>query len=247
MNIFGIIPARYDSSRFPGKPLAQIQGKPMIQRVYEQAVKCTLLTGLVIATDDERIRECAEAFGGNVCMTSSKHRSGTERCNEAVNFFGDISGDDIILNIQGDEPFIHPEQIGQLAKLMSGKDVLIGTLMKKIGSEDELFDDNVVKVIPGRNFQALYFGRQAMPFVRGEDPSNWIRKAIFYKHVGMYGYRSSILAKLVKLSESPLEKAESLEQLRWLENGYAIHLAKTEFESFAIDSPSDLSKITNIT
>jgi 3-deoxy-manno-octulosonate cytidylyltransferase (CMP-KDO synthetase) len=247
MNIFGIIPARYDSSRFPGKPLVQIQGKPMIRRVYEQASKCTGLSGLVVATDDVRIRECVESFRGNVCMTSPKHRSGTERCNEAVNFFGNVSPDDIILNIQGDEPFIQPDQIGQLADLMTGKGVLIGTLVKKIRSGEELFDSNVVKVIPDRNFRALYFGRQAMPFVRGEEPSNWIGKVVFYKHVGLYGYRSAVLAELVKIPESPLEKAESLEQLRWMENGYAIYLAETEFESFAVDSPSDLSKITNIT
>ena len=245
MKIFGIIPARYDSSRFPGKPLSMIHSKPMIQRVYEQASQCKSLSGLVVATDDDRISKCVSAFGGNVCMTSRSHRSGTERCYEAAGFFGELSSEDIIINVQGDEPFIDPRQLDQLAECFVDSAIQIGTLAKKILSNDELTDTNVVKVIFDRNFKAIYFSRQALPFFRDKEPLLWLENGRYYKHIGLYGYTNKVLQELVKLPESSLEKAESLEQLRWIENGYSIYLRETEFESISIDSPADLLKITN--
>ena len=245
MKIFGIIPARYDSSRFPGKPLVMIQGIPMIQRVYTRALQCKSLAGLVVATDDDRIMQCVQSFGGNVCMTSLHHRSGTERCNEATGFFQSLSPEDVIVNIQGDEPFIDPRQLDQLVACFDDENVQIGTLIKKIESENELFDPNVVKVIRDKNSKAICFSRQTLPYFRGKDPDSWLAGGSFYKHVGLYGYSAGVLKELVALPESALEKAESLEQLRWLENGYAIHVRETELASVAIDSPSDLLKITN--
>lgn len=247
MKIFGIIPARYNSSRFPGKPLAVIQGKPMIQRVYEQASRCSSLTGLVIATDDERIIQCARDFGGNVCMTSPHHHSGTERCNEAAGFFPDLSPTDIILNIQGDEPFIEPQQLEQLAGGFTSGSARIGTLIKKIESEEELFNPNVVKVISDGSLKAIYFSRQALPYYRGKNQDQWLESGVFYKHIGLYGYTVEVLKEIVQLPESALEMAESLEQLRWIENGYDIFLRETEYSGIAIDSPADLLKITNRT
>jgi 3-deoxy-manno-octulosonate cytidylyltransferase (CMP-KDO synthetase) len=247
MKIFGIIPARYASSRFPGKPLALIGGKPMIQRVYERASQCRILSGVVVATDDDRISRCVKNFGGAVCMTSPSHKSGTERCHEAMTFFGSPDPADIIINIQGDEPFIDPGQIEELAGCFRDQEVSIGTLMKKIRSEAELFDPNVVKVVPDKFFRAILFSRQALPFQRGIERDQWLEHTDYYKHVGIYGYRADVLAELVKLPESTMEKAESLEQLRWIENGCPIHLRETVFESHAVDTPADLSKITNIT
>jgi 3-deoxy-manno-octulosonate cytidylyltransferase (CMP-KDO synthetase) len=247
MKIFGIIPARYDSSRFPGKPLIMIHGKPMIQRVYEQASHCKSLSGLVVATDDDRIRQCVNTFGGNCCMTSHNHKSGTERCNEATGFFGNISSDDIIINIQGDEPFIDPRQLDQLIECFTNKEVRIGTLIKKIVSGDELFDPNVVKVLIDNNRKAIYFSRQALPYLQGKEMHTWLESRQYYKHVGIYGYSAGVLKELVKLPESNLEKAESLEQLRWIENGYSLFVRETEYENVAIDSPADLLKITNNT
>jgi len=246
MKIFGIIPARYDSSRFPGKPLVNIQGKPMIQRVYEQASRCISLSGLVVATDDERINQCVNAFGGKVFLTSRNHRSGTERCNEATGYFENLSSYDIIINIQGDEPFIDPRQLDQLAECFVKNDIQIGTLIKKIISRDELFDTNVVKVIFDKNFRAIYFSRQTLPYFRGKETQTWLENGSYYKHVGLYGYTVGVLKTIVMLPESMLEKAESLEQLRWIENGYSVYLRETEYDSIAIDSPADLLKITNI-
>lgn len=245
MKIFGIIPARYDSSRFPGKPLVMILGKPMIQRVYEQAFQCKSLSGLVVATDDQRILDCVTAFGGKACLTSPNHRSGTERCNEASGFFSETDPGDIIINIQGDEPFIDPHQLDQLAECFTGNDVRIGTLVKKIESKDELFDPNVVKVITDKNSRAIYFSRQTLPYFRGKEPNTWLENGTFYKHVGLYGYTAGVLKDLVRLPGSRLEKAESLEQLRWIEHGYTVYVRETEYSSLAIDSPADLLKITN--
>ena len=217
----------------------------MIQRVYEQASRCNSLSGLVVATDDDRIRQCVNAFGGNVCMTSPNHRSGTERCHEASGFFRELSSTDIIINIQGDEPFIEPQQLDQLAECFINKDIQIATLVKKVASKDELFDTNVVKVIVDKNHKAIYFSRQALPFLRGKEPSAWLENGRYYKHIGLYGYTAGVLKVLVTLPESALEKAESLEQLRWIENGYSIYIGETDYESTAIDSPADLLKITN--
>jgi 3-deoxy-manno-octulosonate cytidylyltransferase (CMP-KDO synthetase) len=245
MNIFGIIPARYDSSRFPGKPLADIQGKPMIRRVYEQSLKSKSFKEITVATDDARIIDCVKEFGGSVCLTSPLHRTGTERCNEAAGTLSGLMPDDIIFNIQGDEPFIDPGQLDQLAACFSDPTVQIATLAKKIATTDELFDPNVVKVIFDKNKKAILFSRQAIPFIRGKELHTWIASFPFFKHIGLYGYRASVLGKIVALPESKLELAESLEQLRWLDNGYSIHVEETSVDSISVDTPEDLLKFTN--
>jgi 3-deoxy-manno-octulosonate cytidylyltransferase (CMP-KDO synthetase) len=246
MKILGVIPARYGSSRFPGKPLADILGKPMIRRVYEQAKKCPLLDDLIIATDDERIASCARSFDGNVMMTPENLTSGTERCDFVVRNFPGGPDFDVIINIQGDEPFINPLQISQLAGCFLSEEVVIGTLVKMIMRQEELLDPNVVKVVFDDHFRALYFSRQPIPFLRGIEQPDWVNHARFFKHIGIYGYRTRTLESIAQLPGSLLEKAESLEQLRWLGNGYPIHVKETEYESVAIDTPGDLLKITNI-
>ena len=247
MKITGIIPARYASSRFPGKALTLIKGKPMIEWVYQQASQATSLNDLYIATDDSRIVKAVEAFGGKVILTSTDHRSGTERCNEAAKKIRELGiRMDTVINIQGDEPLINPQQIDILASLFSNKEIQIATLAKKITNNEELFDPNVVKAIVGSKGKAIYFSRQAIPFLRDIENGQWIEKNDFYKHIGIYGYTVKVLDEIVNLKESPLEKAESLEQLRWLENGFDIFVKETEFESFGIDTPEDLSKIKNI-
>jgi len=246
MKILGVIPARYGSSRFPGKPLADILGKPMIQRVYEQARECLLLDDLIVATDDERIAGCIRSFNGNVMMTSETLNSGTERCNAVVKNFPGEAEFDIVINIQGDEPFIDPQQISQLAGCFLLEEVVIGTLVKKITQRDDLINPNVVKVVFDRNYKALYFSRHPIPYLRGTKPGEWLSGTNYYKHIGIYGYRTGILNSITQLPVSLLEKAESLEQLRWLENGYPIHVKETDYESIAIDTPGDLLKITNI-
>jgi 3-deoxy-manno-octulosonate cytidylyltransferase (CMP-KDO synthetase) len=246
MKILGVIPARYSSSRFPGKPLANIMGKPMIQRVYEQAEKCLLLDDLIVATDDERIAACIHSFNGKVLMTSETLSSGTERCNAVLNNFQGEAAFDVVINIQGDEPFIDPQQIAQLAGCFLSEEVVIGTLVKKITQRDDLVNPNVVKVVFDKHYQALYFSRHSIPYLQGTEPADWLNKTDYYKHIGIYGYRTAILKSITHLPVSPLEKAESLEQLRWLENGYLIHVKETDYESIAIDTPGDLLKITNI-
>ena len=247
MKILGIIPARYSSSRFPGKPLANIMGKPMIQRVYEQAEKCLLLDELIVATDDERIAGCIRSFHGNVVMTPENLNSGTERCNDVVKKVAGGTGFDVVINIQGDEPFIDPQQISQLAGCFLSENVLIGTLVKKITVPDDLLNPNVVKVVFNKYYSALYFSRHPIPFLRGSDPMDWLKRADYYKHIGIYGYRTDILNRITQLPVSMLEKAESLEQLRWLENGYSMLVKETDYESISVDTPGDLLKITNIT
>ena len=253
MKILGIIPARYTSTRFPGKPLADINGKPMIQRVYEQAKKCKQLSEVVVATDDERIASAVKKFKGKVVMTSAKHESGTDRCFEALSKSGGKY--DVVINIQGDEPFIHPDQISKVANCFrltpnpsprgEGKNsrIQIATLAMKINSIHELTNHNIVKVVVGKNKEALYFSRTAVPYYRGEDFTEWLKMHTYYKHIGIYGYRSDVLTEITKLERSSLEIAESLEQLRWLENGYKIAVEFTEHESLAIDSPEDLKKL----
>ena len=249
MKILGIIPARYASSRFPGKPLVMIDGKSMIRRVFEQARKCTEISEVVIATDSEIIANHIGTFGGNFILTSVHHKSGTERCLEALNIMSKNSASsyDIVINIQGDEPFIDPGQISELIGVFSNPEVSLATLVKKIKSPEELTDPNVVKVIFDRNRKAIYFSRQAIPFVRGKESAEWIGERDFFKHIGIYGYRTDVLRTIVNLPVSSLETAESLEQLRWIENGYPIHIRETEYESIAIDTPADLLKITNRT
>lgn len=247
MNIIGIIPARYGSSRFEGKPLADISGMSMIERVYRQCQKAKLLTEVVVATDDKRIFDHVAGFGGKAVMTSAKHRSGTERCNEALITLLETMPQPIdgVINIQGDEPFIDPAQIDKLALLLQDGKVEIATLMKKINDKTELFNENVVKVVINRFSKALYFSRNPIPFCRGIAHDNWISSNSFYKHIGIYAYRSDVLKMLVAQAPAPLELAESLEQLRWLSNGYSIDVAETETESIAIDTPEDLTKVLN--
>lgn len=241
MNIIGIIPARYESSRFPGKPLVDINGKSMIQRVYEQATKTNSLTDVFVATDDSRIYDHVLAFGGKAVMTNSAHQTGTDRCQEA--FEKAFPSADYIVNIQGDEPFIKPEQIDLLTNCLTAEKVEIATLIKKIEDQETLFNINTPKVVITQQFFARYFSRQTIPYLRNIEKENWLASHTFYKHIGIYAYRADILKKITKLEPSSLEKAESLEQLRWLENGYQIKVAVTDFETIGIDTPEDLEKI----
>jgi len=241
MKIIGIIPARYSSTRFPGKPLIDIGGKSMIQRVYEQAQKASCLTNVLVATDDNRIMEHVLSFGGKAILTSENHKSGTDRCFEAIQNFDKTV--DVVINIQGDEPFIKSEQIDLVASCFNQNEVQIATLVKKITTDDELFNVNIPKVILNSHSQAIYFSRQTLPYVRGQEEKQWLNKQTFYKHIGIYAYKTDVLAQITQLKQSDLELAESLEQLRWLENGYKINVKITDFESVAVDVPDDLKKL----
>jgi len=240
MKVLGIIPARYASTRFPGKPLVDIAGKSMLQRVYEQAKKCGSLTEVIVATDDQRIFAHVMQFGGLVMMTSNQHQSGTDRCAEVAAKYPEY---DVIINIQGDEPFIEPEQIARVANCFNETGTQLATLIKKINTTEELYNFSSPKVIINKQWEAIYFSRSAIPHVRGEEPQRWLYHNIYYKHIGIYGYRADILQQITKLPVSALEKAESLEQLRWIENGYRIKVAETELETYAIDTPQDLEKL----
>ncbi len=241
MIIIGIIPARYGSTRFPGKPLAEINGKTMIQRVIEQAEKASLLNDVIVATDDDRIFSHLQSLGKKVVMTSETHPSGTDRCLEALNKSSITA--DAVINIQGDEPFVAPEQIDALAKLISNKEVEIATLAKKIDTTEALFDPNKVKVAFAKDGRAVYFSRHAIPFQKSIAQTEWLNNHTYYKHIGLYAYKTSVLEQISQLEPSPLELAESLEQLRWLENGKSIFVAETDIETPAIDTPEDLEKV----
>ena len=246
MKVLGIIPARYSSTRFPGKPLVVIDGKSMIRRVCEQAMSCPGLSEVIVATDDSSIEAHVKEFGGRAIMTSTHHKSGTERCSEVYEKLLQGSTEyDVVVNIQGDEPYIHPGQIEQIISCFDSNEAMIATLMKRIISSGELINPNVVKVLSDINGKAVYFSRAAIPFVRDHDAGSWLDHFNFYKHIGIYGYRPDILMQIVKLPPSPIETAESLEQLRWIDNGYEITLRETGFESLAIDTPADLLKLTN--
>ncbi len=239
MKIAVIIPARYASSRFPGKPLAKIGNKTMIQLVYEQALK----TGfdVYVATDDERIVSEVNAWGGNVVETSVFHNSGTERLAEAITKISDKYN--IVINVQGDEPFIDPAQIKKVASLLKNdKTAQISTLVKKIEKEEEIFDPNIPKVVFDNKGYALYFSRSTIPYVRNREKNEWPAAAEFYKHIGIYGYRKNTLLEIASLEPTGAETAESLEQLRWLQNGYRIKTAVTDVETISIDTPEDLEK-----
>lgn len=241
MRFIAIIPARYASTRFPGKPLADMAGKPMIQRVYEQVKKA--LNEVWVATDDIRIFETVEAFGGKAVMTSSDHRSGTDRIQEAYSKIG--GGFDVIINVQGDEPFIQPEQIESLKNCFDSKEVELATLVKPFKKEDGfdvLFNPNSPKVVINKKNEAIYFSRSIVPYIRDAHHTEWLDKHTFYKHIGMYAYRSDVLSEITKLPQSLLEKAESLEQLRWIENGYRIRVGYTTLETIGIDTPEDMEK-----
>jgi len=243
MKFLGIIPARYASTRFPGKPLANLGGKPMIQRVYEQCQKA--LTNIVVATDDSRIERAVRAFEGNVVMTSPDHQSGTDRCAEAAQKISESFDFDVAINIQGDEPFIQPEQIEHIKSCFEDASAKIATLIFPISKNEDLFDPNKPKVVINNNFEAIYFSRAPLPFLRGKDKQEWLKHHRYYRHIGMYAYRKDILQELTNLRQTPLELAESLEQLRWIENGYAIKTAITKHESIGIDTPEDLDRVIN--
>lgn len=239
MRILGVIPARYASTRFPGKPLIDIQGKSMIQRVYEQALKSSKLDEVIVATDDERILMHVRSFEGRAILTSDTHQSGTDRCAEVAE---KLPGFDVVINIQGDEPFIDPNQIDLLCKCFDSVETQLATLIKKITSAEELHNTNSPKVIINKYSEAIYFSRTAIPYLRNAEASDWLTAQTFYKHIGIYGYRTDILIEIKNLPVSTLEKAESLEQLRWIENGYKIKVAETTIETLAIDTPDDLRK-----
>lgn len=243
MKILGIIPARYASTRFPGKPLIDIMGKSMLQRVFEQAKKSTLLTEVIIATDDNRIENHAKSFGAKVVLTKAEHPSGTDRSYEA--YLNTNTSYDYIINIQGDEPFIDPSQIDLLAKICDGSTEL-ATLMIKCNSHSVLFDKGEVKITLNTNKEALYFSRMVIPFIKGVDEKEWHTHYNYYRHVGMYAYRADVLEQVTKLKPSPLEIAESLEQLRWLENGFKIKCAETLHDSHCIDTPEDVEKVLKL-
>jgi 3-deoxy-manno-octulosonate cytidylyltransferase (CMP-KDO synthetase) len=243
MNILGIIPARYASTRFPGKPLIQIAGKSMLQRVYEQSIKADLLTDVIIATDDDSIAKHAESFGAKVVLTKPNHPSGTDRCYEAL-LNAKISAD-YVINIQGDEPFIDPVQINELAVICDGQTEL-ATQMIPVDNYEVLFDTGEVKIVMNQHHEALYFSRMVIPFVKGFPENQWHLHHQYYRHVGMYAYRTDILQKITALSPSSLENAESLEQLRWIQNGFKIKLVQTKYDSHCIDTPEDIEKVLNL-
>lgn len=258
MKFIGIIPARYASKRLPGKPLINISGKPMIQRVYERASK--VLDTVFVATDDERIEKAVLNFQGKVIMTSKNHKTGTDRCAEAIDKIHQSLNKkfDVIINIQGDEAFIHTEQIKKIMECFHSQSTQIATLIKPIKNSEEIFNPNKVKVVINNNKEAIYFSRSPIPCIRNAEkedlpggicgtsiPQGWIKQHQFYEHIGLYAYKYDTLKKITKLPQSTLELAESLEQLRWIENGYKIKVEITEYESISIDTEGDLKKINN--
>lgn len=246
MVIIGIIPARYASTRFPAKALVDIGGKTMIQRVLEQAKRTQSLNRVVVATDDSRIYDHVLAVGGEVVMTGTHHHSGTDRCQEAIRQLNDAA--DYIVNIQGDEPFIQPRQIDRLTSVLDGTTEL-ATLVKRIDDHQTLLDPNTPKVVLSRSSvdatqsEALYFSRHPIPYQRGRPVEEWLQHHSYWKHIGLYAYRTDILAKITELAPSALERAESLEQLRWLEAGYRIRTIETDLDSHGIDTPADLEAV----
>ena len=238
MKFIAVIPARYASTRFPGKPLAVLGGKTVIQRVYEQAV--SVLPEAYVATDDERIFQAVEAFGGRAVMTRTDHKSGTDRIEEAVEKIATDA--DVIINIQGDEPFIQPSQIETLMQLFDDPATQIGTLGKRFETIDAVRNPNSPKIVTDRRGFALYFSRSVIPYIRGIEADEWLTHYPFLKHLGIYAYRREVLAEVTRLPQSALEKAESLEQLRWLENGYRIRVGLTDVETVGIDTPKDLAR-----
>jgi 3-deoxy-manno-octulosonate cytidylyltransferase (CMP-KDO synthetase) len=241
MNIVAIIPARYASTRFPGKPLIDIGGKTMIQRVVERVRQCTSVSSILVATDDERIYSHVLELGAKCIMTSAHHPSGTDRCLEAWQLSGIKA--DAIINVQGDEPFVDPTQIDQLAQLISKDNVQIATLAKKITAVEMLFDPSKVKMVMNDDGAAMYFSRQAIPYNKSNAPEQWLEHHAYYKHIGLYAYKSAALKSICALPPSTLEMAESLEQLRWLQAGYSIEVGITEIETPAIDTPDDLLNV----
>ena len=238
MKFIAIIPARYASTRFPGKPLAVLGGKTVIERVYEQA--SSVLDEAYVATDDERILAAVESFGGRAVMTRTDHKSGTDRIQEAVEKIGTDA--DVIINVQGDEPFIQPSQIETLMQLFDDPETQIGTLGKPFESIEAVENPNSPKIVTDNRGFALYFSRSVIPFIRGKEREEWFGQYPFLKHLGIYAYRREVLAAVTRLPQSSLEKAESLEQLRWLQNGYRIRVGLTDVETVGIDTPEDLRR-----
>lgn len=239
MKVVGIIPARYNSTRFPGKPLAMIKGKTMIQRVCEQAWK-SKLDAVVVATDDIRIADEVLKFGGKYVMTDPRHQSGTDRCCEAVQMLEEQY--DAVINIQGDEPFIDPRHIDLLVDMISRDDTQLASLVKRVEDAEDLFGSTKVKVVMDKTGKALYFSRNPIPFMQNVAHEKWMQKGRFYQHIGIYAYKTETLHQIAKMQPSALEQAESLEQLRWLENGLSIRMAVVAGESISIDTPDDLAK-----
>ena len=242
MKFVGIIPARYASTRFPGKPLADILGQPMIQWVYERASQ--VLDTVVVATDDQRIYDAVVQFGGRVVMTSENHKTGTDRCYEALTKLPETY--DVVINIQGDEPFIAIDQIEALTNCFVSDQIQLATLVKPFDANtsiDELENPNTPKVILSQAGEAICFSRSVIPYLRGVEKSQWAAAHTYYKHIGIYAYRTDILAQITKMTQTPLEQAESLEQLRWLENGLHIHVAITHSDNHSIDTPEDLQRV----
>lgn len=237
-----IIPARYASSRFPGKPLAILGGKPIIQHVYERVAQAA--DDVYVAVDDERVANCVSKFGGKYIMTSPSHHSGTDRIAEAYTLIGKHF--DVVVNVQGDEPFIRPEQIRALVGCFAkDKATEIATVVKPMSEADgeaALFNVNTPKVVVSKNKKALYFSRSVIPFVRGKAQADWLASHTFYKHIGIYAFRPDVLAAVTRLPQGELEKAESLEQLRWLENGYSISVVESNADTVGIDTPADLKR-----
>ena len=241
--MLAIIPARYASTRFPGKPLALLGGKPVVQWVWENVSAMPELACAVVATDDERIVEAVERFGGRAMMTASTHRSGTDRCGEVVRRLREEGQEyDVAINVQGDEPFVQQGQLRALMECLADSDVQIVTLKTAIHDMAELLSPNNVKVVCDLRGRALYFSRQPLPHQRGTEPGQWIDRYRYYKHVGIYAFRTGVLEELVQLPQSPLETSESLEQLRWMENGYRIHVRETSVANIGIDTPADMSE-----
>lgn len=241
LRYIAIIPARYASTRFPGKPLAQLGGQSVIERVYRQV--SGVIEDVVVATDDERIYSAVEAFGGRVVMTSAEHRSGTDRCWEA--YCKQDEQFDVVINVQGDEPFISASQLRAIISCFEDENTDIATLIKPFTKEDGLSaleNPNTPKVVLDAQMRAIYFSRSVIPYLRGVEREQWLSHHTFYKHIGMYAFRSEVLEQITSLEQSVLEKAESLEQLRWLENGYKIGVGITEEETIGIDTPEDLQR-----
>jgi len=242
MNIIAIIPARYASTRFPGKPLVLINGKSMIRNVYERV--SMIVDDVIVATDDYRIENEVKSFNANYVMTSKKHKSGTDRCAEALIIYEKQINKkfDAVINIQGDEPFIKAEHITKVLNIIKKEQTQIASLVKRIGENVDIFNPDKPKVIIDNNNNAIYFSRSPIPYIRDTEKDKWNKKHTFYKHIGIYAYKSNILSEITKLKQSSLERAESLEQNRWIENNYTISIDYTELESLSIDTNEDLKK-----